>query len=288
MFTKIFYNPAENRLRAGFRILIITSLLIASGVTLNSFTVSSLAFTVGLAIIVLLALWVAANFLDHRPFRDYGFTLNAEWFRDLMAGALIAGISMGVIFIILHSFGWITITESSFDVRPELFNYLLFMMGVSVWEEGFFRSYLIPNLKEGLKISWISNTWALILAVILSSLLFAAGHMTNPGASHLAALNIFIAGAILAYPFIATGSIALSTGLHLSWNYFQSAVFGLPVSGGQFDHGILQSDIIGPQIFTGGEFGPEGGIIGFIGLMVMIIFIHIYVILTKRSLQSSC
>lgn len=281
MFTKIFYNPVENRLRAGWRILIFTSLVFVFGVAVNSMSLPSPFFIILLAVIVLISLWIAADFLDYRAFHEYGFSISVDWFFDLFAGAFIAAASMGIVFMILFFSEWITITNNSFTISAELLSYLIFMIAVSIWEEGFFRSYLIPNIKEGVRSAWISKEWSIILAVFLSSLIFSLGHAANPGASYLSTFNIFVAGAVLAYPFIATGSIGLSTGLHLSWNYFQSAVFGLPVSGTQFNQGILQSDVMGPDLFTGGEFGPEGGIIGFIGLIVMIIFTHIYVILRK-------
>lgn len=283
MFTKIFYNNVENRLRAGWRIFVFTSLLIVFGIALNSISASSLFFTLGLALLVLMLLWIAADFLDNRSFREYGFSINKDWIQDFIAGVFIAAVSMGVIFVILLSLDWVTITETSLSITIELISYLIFMIAVSVWEEGFFRSYLIPNLKEGVQWSWVSANWAVIFALLLSSLLFSLGHLANPGATYLSTLNIFLAGAVLGYPFVATGSIALPVGLHFAWNYFQSAVFGLPVSGNQFHQGILKSDVSGPELFTGGEFGPEGGIIGLIGLIVMIIFIHIYVILWKRK-----
>lgn len=283
MFTKIFYNNVENRLRAGWRIYVFTSLLIVFGIALNSISASSLFFTLGLALLVLMLLWIAADFLDNRSFKEYGLSINKDWIQDFIAGVFIAAVSMGVIFVILLSLDWVTITETSLSITIELISYLIFMIAVSVWEEGFFRSYLIPNLKEGVQWSWVSAKWAVIFALLLSSLLFSLGHLANPGATYLSTLNIFLAGAVLGYPFVATGSIALPVGLHFAWNYFQSAVFGLPVSGNQFYQGILKSDVSGPELFTGGEFGPEGGIIGLIGLIVMIIFIHIYVILWKRK-----
>ncbi len=286
MFTNIFYNPAEKRLRSGWRVLVFTSLILISGTALNSISVSSLYFTIGLAVLVLFSLWIAAKYLDCRPFHEFGFSLSADWFHDLSAGVVIAAISMGVIYIILYYSEWIITTHSSFFISTELLNYFIFMIAVSIWEEGFFRSYLIPNLKEGVHVSWISKKWAIIIAVFLSSFIFSLGHAANPGASYLSTFNIFVAGAVLAYPFIVTGSMGLSVGLHFSWNYFQSTVFGLPVSGTHFSPSFLQSDVIGTELFTGGEFGPEGGIIGFIGLIVMIIFTHIYVILWKRRLQN--
>lgn len=283
MFTKIIYNTVENRPRAAWRILIFTSLILISGTALISISVPSLSFTIGLAVTVLISLWIAANFLDYRPFKEYGFFVSVDWFSDLFAGVIIAAVSMGIIFVFLFYSGWLTITNHSIFISTEIVNYLIFMVAVSIWEEGFFRSYLIPNIKEGVQWSWVSKKGAVIFALLLSSLLFSAGHLANPGASYISFLNIFVAGVALGYPFIVTDSIALSVGLHFSWNYFQNAIFGLPVSGNKFSQGILQTEITGPAHITGGDFGPEGGIIGFMGLFVMIIFIHIYVILRRRN-----
>lgn len=47
------------------------------------------------------------------------------------------------------------------------------------------------------------------------------------------------------------------------------AIYGLPVSGIRFRESILQSRVTGPELWTGGKFGPEGGIIGFLALILL-------------------
>jgi hypothetical protein len=49
-------------------------------------------------------------------------------------------------------------------------------------------------------------------------------------------------------------------GLHLGWNFFEGVVFGFPVSGLDIYH-ITHLHISGPMLWTGGNFGPEAGLI---------------------------
>jgi CRISPR/Cas system-associated protein Csm6 len=52
----------------------------------------------------------------------------------------------------------------------------------------------------------------------------------------------------------------LSIGLHIGWNFFEGTVFGFQVSGSTFFRLIIQS-VKGPELITGGDFGPEAGLI---------------------------
>ena len=76
----------------------------------------------------------------------------------------------------------------------------------------------------------------------------------------MAVAGIFLAGLFLAYGYLRTGQLWLSIGLHLGWNFFESAVFGFPVSG--YDRpGLFHISVSGPEFWTGGAFGPEAGFI---------------------------
>jgi hypothetical protein len=45
-------------------------------------------------------------------------------------------------------------------------------------------------------------------------------------------------------------------GIHWTWNYFEGYVLGTPVSGAA-QPGLLLASIHGPDLWTGGAFGPE-------------------------------
>lgn len=97
-------------------------------------------------------------------------------------------------------------------------------------------------------------------ALFVSSFLFAALHVGNPNVTPLAALNIALAGLVLGGVARATGRLAAPIGLHTGWNFALGALVGLPVSGVP-SAGLLRIPVSGPAWWTGGAFGPEGGIV---------------------------
>jgi hypothetical protein len=95
-------------------------------------------------------------------------------------------------------------------------------------------------------------------ALIFSALIFGAMHKMNPDATWLSALAVAIeAGLLLGLAFLASGTLWLPIGIHFAWNFMQSGVFGLNVSGFALPEGLLSTQISGPLWATGGAFGVE-------------------------------
>ena len=96
-------------------------------------------------------------------------------------------------------------------------------------------------------------------ALVLSAL-FGAAHLGNPNVTDLAVANVALAGVFLSAAFWLPGGMWAATGVHLGWN-ITLAAFGAPVSGIPFTLPMLDYATGGPQWLTGGNFGPEGGVI---------------------------
>jgi hypothetical protein len=131
-----------------------------------------------------------------------------------------------------------------------------------------FRGYQLRNAAEGLNLRFWSPRAALIIAFLLSSAVFGAAHLANPNASFISSFNIALAGIFLGLGFVLTGELAIPIGVHLTWNFFQGNIFGFPVSGTGHGATLIAIKQLGPDIWTGGAFGPEAGIIGLIAIIL--------------------
>lgn len=106
-------------------------------------------------------------------------------------------------------------------------------------------------------------------AVIITSILFSASHLFNPSMSVFAFINIFLGGIWFAIARILSKTLWITIMLHVGWNYSLAYKYSFIVSGIKFENyqpGI--NLIFGPEWFTGGNFGPEGGLIGTIGIII--------------------
>jgi len=95
----------------------------------------------------------------------------------------------------------------------------------------------------------------------------------NPNATWVSAAGIFFAGIYLAYGYIRTRQLWLPIGLHIGWNFFEGVVFGFPVSGLDI-YALLRIKVSGPELWTGGAFGPEAGLIVLPSILLGVIFIY--------------
>ncbi|MFE9851952.1 CPBP family intramembrane glutamic endopeptidase [Streptomyces sp. NPDC005576] len=127
------------------------------------------------------------------------------------------------------------------------------MSCVAVTEELAFRGALFRILEEK------TGTYG---AVVVSGLVFGCLHLVNKDATVWGALAIAVeAGLMFGAVYAATRSLWPVIGMHLGWNMAEQGIFGTAVSGsGTGTGGLLHATVDGPQILTGGSFGPEAGI----------------------------
>jgi membrane protease YdiL (CAAX protease family) len=118
-------------------------------------------------------------------------------------------------------------------------------------EEFFFRGYLHALLRERLSLPGSAG---------VGGGLFSLVHLLNPGVSVTAAVNIFLAGVLLAFLRERSGSLAGPVGCHAGWNLTLGMLYGLPVSGVNLTSLFRLEAFDLPTWMGGGVFGPEGSL----------------------------
>ncbi|OQY46429.1 MAG: hypothetical protein B6242_07790 [Anaerolineaceae bacterium 4572_78] len=204
---------------------------------------------------VYLVLWLWLRFAEERPFSTLGFLPQDGLFnfvRGLVVGFVIFSIPIGCMAI-----------AGYYALQPfSLSSMIAVMGGVTViflgWvvqgsaEEVIFRGWVFPV------VSVKSNVY---IGIIVSSLLFAFGHIFNSNLSILAMVNLTLFGIFATvYAMYEEGLWGICA-IHAVWNWTQGNIYGLEVSGNRISGGsLLVLDETGPDIITGGLFGPEGGL----------------------------
>ncbi|HEV3303784.1 MAG TPA: type II CAAX endopeptidase family protein [Planctomycetaceae bacterium] len=276
----VFWNGTERRIRAGWRIVVQLILFILVqialgilGALLGKTTVSTVAVIALYPVLGAGMIWLVARYIDRRRVADYGFRLNSGWWTNFSFGVVLGAALMTGIFLTERWECWISVTpvsttESGLAVGPAVLLSLLFYLTVAWMEEFTSRGYQLRNLSEGIVGRWLGPRAAIGVSLVVTSGVFGVLHVLNPNATTVSSLNIMLAGILLALPYVLTGELAISIGLHLGWNFFQGTVYGFPVSGSQPSRRLLILEQSGPDLWTGGAFGPEGGLVGIVATLV--------------------
>lgn len=277
------YNSEESRLRAGLRIPIFMILFIILMSIGNNIPLMGFQYMISLLLLGGF-FWISFRFMDNRvSAKEAGLNFNPFWWKEFGIGSLIAFLTMTLIFLVelvfsdieIAGYGWERMS-AQFWLIPVL-AYLVQHLAVGFYEEFMARSYLITNFKEGFTIFGISPEQATVIAMVISSSIFGILHAGNPNSTTMAVLNIVAAGLMLAIPYVLTGRLALSVGIHFAWNFSQGGIYGFRVSGTEPLHPIVDIQQGGNPIWTGGSFGPEGGLIGLAGIALIIVICLFYI-----------
>lgn len=286
---QIFINSV-GRLRSGWRVLIFIVVYVALLFLLS--TVIRVGYAVGLQIgpgrnlsgftedlifrLILLAAALLAGYLCNRwleglPWRALGLTRHAGWWRDFIVGSLIGVGSLALAATIAAAAGGLRFTASPRTMLLPVVQTLLMSAVVFIFaalaEEALFRGYPLQTLTRA-KLAW--------LAVLLTSVPFAAVHLQNPNVvKGFTFINTALAGVWLAAAYLRTRSLWLPLGVHWAWNWALGSLFGLPVSGITTiaPNPLLRGTDLGPAWLTGGSYGIEGGLACTIALTISTVFI---------------
>jgi len=265
----LFFNTSENRLRAGWRIVIfivffilMSRILSTIGLTITGdLDKTGPAYWVLRGIVVIVAgtlvVWIIRRYIDKKTFISLGLKLDNPAVKDFFAGFVISGVMIGTIFIIFIVSGLSEIQDIIWNSPgiSAVSDLLLWFFGIGLavgWsEELAFRGYLLQNMKDGMGLFW---------AVLISCILYSLLHLSNPNSTILSGVLIAIFGYLRIFGWLRTGQLWLSMGMHAGWDFLQGPILGFTVSGMNTESFIKQS-FSGADWITGGSFGPEAGVV---------------------------
>ncbi|MBB4686698.1 CPBP family intramembrane glutamic endopeptidase [Amycolatopsis jiangsuensis] len=168
-----------------------------------------------------------------------------------LAWGTLGGLAIfGLVILTIAVFGGYQV--HGFGTIPSAVGLLGVMAAAAATEELMFRGVLFRIVEER------AGTW---FALVATGLLFGMAHLFNPDASLWGAIAIAIeAGGMLTAAYVATRTLWVPIGLHFGWNFAAGGIFGTAVSGNGTSQGLLSATMSGPDVLTGGAFGPEGSV----------------------------
>lgn len=169
---------------------------------------------------------------------------------DLGLGMAIGATFFVVFTLLMMLFGCYRVTELHFDWSALIIAFSVFAV-VAVGEEIICRALLYRMVEE---------RWGSVIALVVSCLAFGFMHLGNDNATVWSSIAIALAATESAAYFYSK-TLWLPIGIHWTWNFFQGNIFGFAVSGTDAGTSIISPSISGPDIITGGGFGPEASII---------------------------
>ncbi len=283
----IFWNNNEKRLRGYLRLLFV-SILVFTAYTVSSkvanYIQDDFLFTVVDELIscflVCLIIFSASKYLDKRNIKRTLLNVNSVWFKQLGIGIAIGFILIALNFLILFMFTNVYISvgikdENIFVFLGKILVRLIGFFAVAVNEEIYVRGYLLTNLSETIYTKNQKPNFSIYLGLIITSALFGLLHYFNFNATIISSVNLAFIGLLYGYAFVSTGSLALPIGLHFAWNFTQAQFFGLNVSGFTPMVSFLDTKYLSDKSIAGGNFGPEGGLVILLSVIIGLIWVFI-------------
>ena len=214
---------------------------------------------------LLVFLWV--KFIEKRPFSSLGF-FKKGWLKELGRGFLIGAAQFSLVVALLLLTGTGSLEWSQLSLEPVLFILALlpFWILQGGTEELVTRGWLFPA------VSVKSN---IFIGILISSALFGALHLFNPGVTVLSIVNIILDGIFACFLMLKYDNMWVLAGMHGAWNFVQGNIYGIQVSGQGASTSILSySSQSSVDLLSGGAFGAKGSIFASIVLIGCIVYLY--------------
>ena len=208
------------------------------------------------------------NFSENRIITELSFKY---LLKDTIKGLVIGFILISLVTALFYLIGFYKpLSTGHISI---LINVFIIFSLVGILEEIIFRGIIYRITEKRL---------GTVRALIISSLIFGFVHMLNANFSLLSGFAIALElGLLTGIFFTLTQRLWLPIALHIGWN-FSLIFWGTIVSGTTEFPNFIDSTLVGPELITGGKFGPENSIITI--LFSLILFIVLYIQTSKRGL----
>lgn len=185
--------------------------------------------------------------------------------KDCLAGMALGFLCCTIVFLLIIAVGDVQVDWTPhFSINT--FIWILLFVIVALGEEILNRGFFMANLRRSRNLFFI---------LIVPSVIFGLIHLSNPGVTLLSVINIIIVGIMFSYMFLKSGNIWMCVGYHFTWNTFQGAIYGMPVSGLDIP-GIITTRFSNDNLLNGGLFGIEGGILTTLVTLLGLAFVWYY------------
>lgn len=222
---------------------------------LSAASTTTLGMTAAKALATICSVWIMRRWCDGPALLDLGLRPRPGWLADSVVGLALGPAMFGTMLLVLLAAGWASITAGSITAVQLLTAFVTYVL-VAFSEEVFARGWVLQVLERGRGRRW---------AVVGSAVVFSMLHAFNPGFTIMALVGLFLAGLLFAQAYLVTRQLWLPMALHLSWNFSEGPLFGFPVSG-MPGAGLATVAPTGPELVTGGAFGPEAGLVVLVGM----------------------
>jgi len=206
--------------------------------------------------------------IERRSVFDYGLPWRGAFGGRFWMGSLwgIVAFSATILFIAaFHGFspGHIVLAGNAL-LRQTLVWALAFVL-VGLWEESFFRGYVLFTLADGI------GFWP--AASVLAAFFCFVHLVGNAGEAWAGMPQIFLIAMLFSLTLRRTGTLWFAVGMHAGWDYAETYLFSSPDSGTVAPGTLVSSSFHGPHWLTGGSVGPEGSVFSVVVLIVAMLLI---------------
>ena len=278
MNARTLFVGADGRARAPWRILLFLALWICCAIVVMVALGGALrradALTgtpgtgefFGMTIALVAAHAIQLRLIDRRGW-DYAWLhRHAARPGTLLAGFGIGAAPIAAASLLLLAVGWLAI-----EPMPDgpwmaaAIKVSIALLPAAFYEELLSRGYVFASLAE-----WLGRA----PAIALTSVAFGLLHIWNPGWTAGSILAVILAGVFLASVLLATGSLYAAWLAHFAWNWVMAVPLHIQVSGLSLARPDYRTVDAGPDWATGGRWGPEGGLIAAMAMILALLLLY--------------